>query len=265
MLQSARALSNEEVVESKETGISLPLAAIELIIKTVESIVTNGGHASLEVIATSIGKSEGSARWAISSGQSLGLIMPRGDEYSLSSPLGENFASADETGRKKILSKVILDYEPYHTVLLKLKNAKDCTLSKSDVTKAWWALFKTGKERSRQLYTTSFVSLSNWAGIIKSSKNTIILNEEWKVLLEGNITPNPSSPPPPTPPTPSGKPLKNNAEQKPDGHTNPSINLPLNATVAINISVDAKDPTAIENLLKIIKELRGQNVSSSSA
>ena len=224
----------------------------------VDSIRGKGGHVTRDVLKTTIGKSEVAFSFAQSAASEFGLIEVKGKDYSLS-PLGSKLSSAKENERKEIIRDIILTYQPYHTMLLRLKNSPNSSFSKSELTKAWFELNRAGTDRTREQYTASFGNICEWSGIIENHKKTIVLRDEANALLEAkipSIPPNPSSTPPPKEP-----PGRNEPQNPPV--LNPVVSIPLNATISISISVDTKEQTSVDNLLRIIKALRGESVIAS--
>jgi hypothetical protein len=249
------ALSTEEL-ETRSKKIGLPLAPTDLVISTVNSIRAKGGRCSLDVIRTAIGKSAGMVNWATSAATSLGLVRLEDDDYALT-PLGDRFAAATESEMKQILKEVVLNYEPYHTILLRLKNSPNRTLAKNDVTKAWYDLYRSGTDSTRRTYTGSFASICSWCGIIENRKKTVVLTDEGADLLEATT---PSQPPLPQ--------ITETAKTSQLGvgasKTGPDISIPLTATITINISVDTKEKDSVDNLIRVIKALREERASSLS-
>ena len=210
----------------------------------------------MDIIKTTIGKSEGMIKWAISAASELQFVTLEGNDYTLTS-LGDRFAAATDSEMRQILREIVLKYEPYHTVLLRLKNAPNKTLSKSDVTKAWYDLYKSGTDRTRQVYTASFASICEWCGIIENRKKTVVLTDEGATLLGGMM---PREPGPLAPKDTTTSPSVAGVKKG-----EPAISVPLTATMSINISVDAKEEESVKNLLRIIRALKGETESSSAS
>jgi hypothetical protein len=251
-------LSNNEEPKSDEGKAALPLSNIDMVLSVVDSIRGKGGHCSRDVLKTTFGKSKAAFDFAFGTAVQFELVELKEKDCSLS-PLGSKLSSANEDERKKIIRDIVLSYQPYHTMLLRLKNSPDSSLPKGDLTKAWFELNKTGTDRTRQQYTSSFGSICEWCGLIDKRKKTIVLRDEAKAFLEG-------APPAISLSPPTGSVPKQLSEgDKPQSHltTNPLVASPLNATITISITVDAKEQTSVDNLLRIIKALRGENVSPS--
>lgn len=246
-----------ERAESGENKATLPLSTIDLVISVVDSIMAKGGHCSRDVLKTTIGKGEAMFGWALSAAIEFGLVNYKDKEYLLS-PSGDKFSAADVTGRKGIMREIVLSYQPYHTVLLRLKNAPETSLLKSDVTKAWYELNKSGTDRTRQQNTGCFANICEWCGLVENRKKTVVLTEDGKTILAGVSPPKPQA-------ATSGSPTETGPQKKTGGQepTKPitTIPIPLSATITINISVDTKEQTSVENLLRIIKALKGENGS----
>jgi len=253
--QSGIGLSAEEESIGRSKKVGLPLAPIDLIVSTVNSIRAKGGRCSFDIIKTTIGKSEGMIKWATSAASELGLVSLEGENYTLT-PLGDKFAAATGPEMRQILREIVLKYEPYHTVLLRLRNAPNRTLTKSDVSKAWYDLYKSGTDSTRQTYTGSFASICEWCGIIENRKKTVVLTDEGTTFLEG-ITPSQQL-----------TTLTREATTPPQSGANANkgespISVPVTASISINISLDTKEENAVKNLLRIIKVLRGESETSS--
>jgi hypothetical protein len=249
-------LSTGEESKSRSKKIGLPLAPIDLIISTVNSIRAKGGRCSFDIIKTTIGKSGGMINWAVSAASELGLVSLEGNDYTLT-PLGDKFAAETEQDMKQTLKEVVLKYPPYHTVLLRLKNAPNKTLTKSDVTKAWYDLYKSGTDSTRQAYTASFASICDWCGIIESRKKSVVLKDEGTTLLEGVVVEPSQQLAPLTQETTTTPPLGVGTKK-----VESLISVPITATISINISLDTKDEDSVKNLLRIIKAFRGESESS---
>lgn len=248
-------MSKSEQAESSENKFSLPLSTMELIISVVDSIRAKGGHCSRDVLKTSVGKSDSTFAWALSSAMELTLVDSKERDYSLSQ-LGDSFASADEPKRKKIIREVVSRYQPYHTVLIRLKNAPKASLAKSDVTKAWYDLNKSGTDSTRQSYTASFANICGWCGLVENRKKTVALTEEGENLV-AEILPPEEPAALPIPPSEAGL-AKKDEPQEPVKPSAPA-SAQLTTAITINISVDAKEQASVDNLLRIIKALKGEN------
>jgi hypothetical protein len=238
---------NEEAT-SKKAG--LPLVTVDYMLSAVEAIRAKGGSASVDVIATTMSKSKGTALLALSACAAFDLVSSDGDTYHLKG-FGLTFASANESDMKNLLRDAVLRYPPYHTVLLRLKNAPDNTLPKSDVTKAWFDLFKTGADQTRKKNTAAFASMCDWSGIVENRKNEVILKQDALSFLGAAPPPKPISSLPQQPSAPS-PPLLQQSQSQPTTSVQP-----LATTISIDISVDTRDEKSVRNLLRIIKALRG--------
>jgi hypothetical protein len=259
-IQSAIALSESQEMKKGENEVTLPLSNIESIILVLDSIMAKGGHSPRDVLKTTVGKGEAIFGWAISAATEFGLIDYEQKEYSLTE-LGNKFSSENESGRKQMMRDLVLNYPPYHTILLRLRNAPDNHLSKSDITKAWYDLTKKGNERTREDNTGSFASICQWCGLVESRKKTVILTEEGKASISRVPTPEVRI-------TQTSQVItereKRSAEK---GHANITPNAAqaqLNTTITINIAVDTKEQTSVDNLLKIIKALKGENITQTT-
>jgi len=109
--QSGIGLSAEEESIGRSKKVGLPLAPIDLIVSTVNSIRAKGGRCSFDIIKTTIGKSEGMIKWATSAASELGLVSLEGENYTLT-PLGDKFAAATGPEMRQILREIVLKYEP---------------------------------------------------------------------------------------------------------------------------------------------------------
>jgi hypothetical protein len=257
-LQLEIELSENEEIQKGQTEVTLPLSNIDSIILAINSIMAKGGHCSRDVLKTTVGKGEAIFGWAISAATEFGLISYEAKEYSLTK-LGNSFSSENENDRKKTMREIVLSYQPYNTILLRLKNAPNNCLPKNDITKAWYELTKKGNERTREDNTGSFASICQWCGLVENRKQTVILTEEGKTFTSGISTPNIENPQHleishGTGESKAEKGLTN-ATPKPQIQT---LNQ-LNTTVTINITVDTKEQTAVENLLRIISALKGES------
>lgn len=152
-------MSKSEETQEGQTEATLPMSNIDTIILVLDSIMAKGGHCSRDVLKTTIGKGEAIFGWAISAATEFGLINYEAKEYSFST-LGNKFSSENENQRKQTMREIILSYQPYNTILLRLKNAPDNCLSKADITKAWYELTKKGNERTREDNTGSFANIA---------------------------------------------------------------------------------------------------------
>lgn len=242
--------SKEKVEEATSKKAGLPLVTVDYMLSAVEAIRAKGGSASIDVIATTMSKSKGMALLALSACAAFDLVISDGDTYHLKD-FGSTFTSANESDMKNLLRDAVLRYQPYHTVLLRLKNASQNTLPKSDVTKAWFDLFKTGADETRKKNTAAFASICDWCGIVENRKNEIVLKQDTMPLL--------GAAPPPKPI--SSLPQQSSALSPPhleQLQTQPTAGVqPFATTISIEISVDTRDEKSVCNLLRIIKSLRG--------
>jgi hypothetical protein len=220
-------------------------------LSAVEAIRAKGGKASVDVIATTMNKSEGNALLALSACAAFDLVSSDGDTYHLKD-FGSTFASADESTMKDLMRNAILGYPPYHTILLRIKNAPDNTLPKTDVTKAWFDLYKTGADGTRKKYTAAFASICDWSGIVENRKNEILLKKDALPLLGSGPLPKTVSSLSRQPGLSSPSPLQQPQSQPVTGVQ------PFATSISIDISVDTRDEKSVSNLLRIIKTLRGE-------
>lgn len=233
-----------EITEQRDK-FALPLGNIELSLAALDSILAKGGSCSIDVLVTTMGKSAGTVYHALATCSELGFVVPaEGNAYKLTD-LGSKLASSNEQEQKKIVRECLLKYEPYNTILLRIKNSKDKTIQKSEITKAWYDLQKSGTESTRDKNTTAFVSMAAWCGLIDSGKQT--------VTLLGDLVN-----PPQQPQTVTTGAKGSTDVEPPSKSTNPS--LAGLANVSIQISVDAKDETSVQNVIRILKALRGEHV-----
>lgn len=249
-------MASRKESEKRSKKVGLPLAPVGLVLSTVDSIIAKGGRSPLDPIKTTVGKSEGMVKMALSAASELGLVRLEGNDYALTS-FGNEFATSSESERKLLLRNRLVEYEPYNTILLRLRNAPNRTLAKSDVTKAWYDLYRTGTDRTRQLYTGSFASICGWSGIVENRRKTVVMSSDGIALLEGTI--------PPEEPTTRIE-TQGTAIQlasKSQGATETKAVIPINATVSINISLDTKEEDSVRNLIRIIRALRGESEDSS--
>lgn len=251
-------MSKSEEVQKGQSEVTLPLSNIDSIILVLDSIMAKGGHCSRDILKTTIGKGEAVFGWAISAATEFGLISYEAKEYSLST-LGNKFSSEDENERKKTMREIVLGYQPYNTLLLRLRNAPDNCLSKGDITKAWYELTKKGNERTREDNTGSFASICEWCGLVENRRTTVILTEEGKAFISGISTPKIKI----AQDSEIGLEAKKNKPEREPMKTIPTAQIQaqnqLNTTIAINITVDTKEQASVENLLKIIKALKGES------
>lgn len=248
-------MSESEEMQKGENEITLPLSNIDSVILVLDSIMAKGGHCSRDVLKTTVGKDEAAFGWALSSATEFGLIDYKGREYSLS-PLGNKFSAANIEERKQIMREIILNYQPYHTILLRLKNAPENSLSKADITKAWYELTKKGQERTRQQNTGSFASICEWCGLVENRKKTVILKEEGKSLISATTVPKAIAGQDSS--TAVGDKKKEEARES-GKQTPPQVQL--NTAITINITVDTKEQASVENLIRILKTLKGEDMT----
>lgn len=240
--------SKEKSEEASAKRAGLPLVTVDLLLSAVEALRDKGGSASIEVLATTMNKGKTTAQLALSSCATFDLVSSEGEGYSLTD-FGSTFAAANESDMRNLLRDAILRYEPYHTVLLRIKNAQDNTLPKSDVTKAWFDLFKTGADETRQKYTAAFASICDWCGLVENQKTKIVLKQETIPLL--GVAPSTRAV------TPSI--TQSSALLAPQHQQIQQMvpAQPLAASVSINIAIDTHDDNSVRNLIRIIKALRG--------
>ena len=243
-------MSTEERKEERPRKAVLPLATVDLLLATVNSIRAKGGIAPFDTIQTTTGKSEGIVKSALSTGCELGLISTEGDQYKLTD-FGSRFAAASETEMKQLLCEVLLKYEPYNTVLLRIKNAPEHTLGKNDITKAWYDLYKTGTDLTRKKYTAAFSNIGDWCGLVENRKKTVVLTTEGSRFLEGVVSGMAMPPIAPTAPL-----VRETPQIQPRVVETPV--LPITTTISIDIAVDIKEENSVQNLIRIIKALRGE-------
>jgi hypothetical protein len=254
------ALSEAEEIQKSEKEVTLPLSNIESIILVIDSILAKGGHSSRDVLKTTVGKGEAIFGWAVSASTEFGLIDFEAKEYSLTT-LGHKFSSQNENERKQTMRELVLGYPPYHTILLRLKNAPDNSLLKGDITKAWFELTKKGNERTREDNTGSFASICQWCGLVENRKKTVILTEDGKAFISGTLPPKIDVAPVSQTKVEDKTKKAEEASMNTTLTTQTQVQNQLNTTITINISVDTKEQASVENLLKIIKALRAENVS----
>lgn len=251
-------MSDSEEMQKGQNEVTLPLSNIESIILVLDSIMAKGGHCSRDVLKTTVGKGEAIFGWAISATMEFGLIDYKAKEYSFTT-LGSKFSSESENDRKKTMREIIMSYQPFNTILLRLRNSPDNCLQKSDITKAWYELTKKGNERTREDNTGSFASICQWCGFVENRKKTVILTEEGKTFISGISTPKSKFD---QGSEPSFDAKKNKSGMEPSDKTLPDqmkALTQLNTTITINITVDTKEQASVENLLKIIKVLKGES------
>jgi hypothetical protein len=231
---------------AEEEKYSIPLCNIENALAVVTSIRAKGGACTLDVLVTSMGKSESMAQFGLRACTEFKLVETDGKQYKLTD-MGSRLASSTEQEQRKLVRELVLHYEPYNTVLLRIQNAKDKTIQKSDITKAWYDLQRSGTDRTREQYTSAFASIASWCGLVDSRKDA--------VALIGSLEP--------------GVPLvlPSRTERIPASMTSQpaapgphAVSPPMTpATVSIQISVDVKDDESVRNVLRIIKTLRGES------
>jgi hypothetical protein len=230
--------------EEDKDKFVLPLGNVELFLAALSSILGKGGACTLDVLQAAMGKSEGQVRWAIQTCSEFDLVDTEGDKYRLTEG-GSRFASSTEEEQKKLMRDLVLRYEPYHTVLWRIKNSKDMTIQKADITKAWYDLQKSGTDSTREANTSAFASIATWCGLIASHKQT--------VELIGNLE--------------LGEPQSVISVQRDvaevASHQTRDVHGQSGQTtttsVTINVTVDAKDEASVQNALKLIKALRGES------
>jgi len=234
--------------EKKPKKPALPLVAIEHVLAVVGAILAKGGSCTPSEIVAATGKGDSVVKPTLSALAALRLVSQVGDSWNLNE-LGSKFAAAAESEMKKLMRGIVIAYDPYHTVLLRIKNAADSSLEKRDITKAWFDLYKTGAGETREKYTAAFASICEWCGLVEASKLNVKITNEARELLEGPIPV--VTPPPPSPPEPV---------KLPQGEKEAMKGIPLQptTTVAINITVDTKDETSVWNLFRIIRFLKGE-------
>jgi hypothetical protein len=249
-------MSTDKKLENKEPKYSIPYSIVKLIIGVIDSIRAKGGRSSKDIIKAAMGTNDSDFHYALASNAELGLIQQNGDEYELT-PLGQSLAIANDDERKKIMLKIVVGYEPYHTILWRIKNNPSNTLSKDDVTKAWFAFNKSRSDRIRQEYTRSFASICDWIGIMENNKNEVKLNEAGISLLENTLNTEHMV-------SNQGDTSKEHTVNLPiDVNSTPTVSkpilaVPINASITVTVVVDTKDEKSVENLLKILKALKGE-------
>jgi hypothetical protein len=249
-------LSEDQQMQKEQTEFTLPLSNIESIILVIDSMMAKGGHCSRDILMATVGKAKAIFGWAISAATEFGLVDYEAKEYSLTQ-LGDTFSTENENDRKKTMREIVLSYQPYNTILLRLKNTPENCLPKSDITKAWYELTKKGNERTREDNTGTFASICQWCGLIENRKKSVILTEEGKAFISQISFQAQKSFEIPRRPI---MPIKSNQREPADATPKPQSQTlnQLNTTITINISVDTNEQTAVENLLKIIKALKGE-------
>lgn len=255
-------LSKNEEMQKGQSEVTLPLSNIDSIILVLDSIMAKGGRCSRDILKTTVGKGEAIFGWAISAATEFGLIGYEAKEYSLSM-LGNKFTSQNENERKQTMREIVMNYQPYNTILLRLRNAPDNCLPKGDITKAWYELTKKGNERTREDNTGTFASICQWCGLVENRKKSVILTEEGKAFISGTSTPKIK--------VAQNSEMSLEAKRNKPGrepqeepiHTTPTAQIQvqnqLNTTITINITVDTKEQASVENLLKIIRALKGES------
>jgi hypothetical protein len=227
----------------------------------LDSIMAKGGHCSRDVLKTTVGKGEAIFGWAISAATEFGMIEYEAKEYSLST-LGNEFTSQNEDERKQTMREIVMNYQPYNTILLRLKNTPENCLPKADITKAWYELTRKGNERTREDNTGSFASICQWCGLVENRKRSVILTEEGKAFISEPSTPEIKIAQKSETSLEANKvKIDGQLQKKPiiaASNARIEAQSQLNATITINITVDTKEQASVDNLLRIIRALKGE-------
>lgn len=190
--EETRENENEEVNEeapnqskTKENPFSPSLGIpskfdIFQFLKALQILLDKGGSAEVKELNPLFGETARLQEFhgrALKFADKLGYVSFSGRRYTLTDE-GKKFIPLDEDGKKDDLKGKLLSYKGYEDIFIALKNSKDKSKKKEEITNLW--IKYGGKKAIRSLMTKTFASMCNWCNIIEDSGKTCsyLLNNE---------------------------------------------------------------------------------------